>query len=59
MAYSFDGYSGSDIRDVCQSAQLKVVSELFELGAPDEIQQPKEITIDDKVLKGKKKDLIC
>ena len=47
LAYSFDGYSGSDIRDVCQSAQLKVVSELFELGAPDESQQPKEITIDD------------
>ena len=47
LAYSFDGYSGSDIRDICQSAQLKVVSELFELGAPDESQQPKEITIDD------------
>ena len=47
LAHSFDGYSGSDIRDVCQSAQLKVVSELFEFGAPDESQQPKEITIDD------------
>ena len=37
LAYSFDGYSGSDIRDICQSAQLKVVSELFELGAPNEL----------------------
>ncbi len=30
------GYSGSDIRDIFQSAQIKVVRELFELGNPED-----------------------
>ena len=25
----FDGYSASDIKDICQAAQLKIVNELF------------------------------
>ena len=25
----FDGYSASDIKDICQSVQLKVVNEMF------------------------------
>ncbi|MDI1495357.1 MAG: ATPase [Cenarchaeum symbiont of Oopsacas minuta] len=29
LAKLFDGYSASDIRDVCQSAQLSVVTEMF------------------------------
>ncbi|HEX2014673.1 MAG TPA: AAA family ATPase, partial [Nitrososphaera sp.] len=27
-----DGYSASDIKDICQSVQLRVVNELFESG---------------------------
>ncbi|HWP78316.1 MAG: AAA family ATPase [Thermoproteota archaeon] len=33
LAKIFDGYSASDIKDVCQGAQLKVVNELF--SSPD------------------------
>jgi len=29
LAKIFDGYSASDIKDVCQAAQLKIVNELF------------------------------
>ena len=29
LAKSSDGYSASDIKDICQSAQLKIVNELF------------------------------
>ena len=29
MASIFDGYSASDIKDICQSVQLKVVNEMF------------------------------
>lgn len=32
LALITEGYSGSDIRDVCQSAHLRVVRELFESG---------------------------
>ncbi len=43
-----EGYSGSDIKDICQSAQIKVVSELFERGgAHDKKSQPRAITLDD------------
>ena len=53
LARMFDGYSASDIRDVCQGAQLKTVHELFE--SPDyrdpvegeELQKPRDLTIDD------------
>ena len=30
------GYSGSDIRDIFQSVQIKVVRELFEKGDPED-----------------------
>ena len=33
LAKIFDGYSASDIKDVCQAAQLKIVDELF--NSPD------------------------
>lgn len=52
-----DGYSGSDIKDVCQSVQIKVVSELFEKGeADDKNAQPRNIMIDDfkEVLKNRR-----
>ncbi len=53
LAKIFDGYSASDIKDVCQGAQLKVVNELF--SSPDyhepvagEIPtQPRDLTMSD------------
>jgi len=53
LAKLFDGYSASDIKDVCQAAQLKAVHELFNL--PDyhnpipgaEGPQPKSLTMTD------------
>lgn len=42
------GFSGSDIRDVAQSAHLKVVGEFFESGrAKDKQAQPRSIQMDD------------
>ncbi len=49
----FEGYSASDIKDVCQSAQLKIVHELFDSSGyhePVEGQappQPKNLTMTD------------
>lgn len=53
LAKLFDGYSASDIKDVCQAAQLKAVHELFNL--PDyhepiqgvDRPQPKSLTMAD------------
>lgn len=43
-----EGFSGSDIRDVAQSAHLKVVGEFFESGkAKDKQAQPRTIAMDD------------
>jgi len=43
-----EGFSGSDIRDVAQSAHLKVVGEFFESGqAKDRQAQPRPITMND------------
>ena len=47
IANSLEGYSGSDIRDICQSVQLQVVSKLFEMGSPTEDVQPESITSED------------
>ena len=57
LANYFNGYSGSDIRDVCQSVQLKVVSKLFDDDnnlKPD--STPDEITTNDflEILKKRK-----
>jgi len=42
------GFSGSDIRDVAQSAHLKVVGEFFESGkAKDKQAQPRQVSMDD------------
>jgi SpoVK/Ycf46/Vps4 family AAA+-type ATPase len=42
------GFSGSDIRDICQSAHLRVIGELFESGkASDKHAKPRPITMDD------------
>jgi SpoVK/Ycf46/Vps4 family AAA+-type ATPase len=53
LARLFDGYSASDIKDVCQAAQIKAVHEIF--NAPDYHEpvegetpkQPRELTTSD------------
>ena len=62
LAKHFDGYSASDIKDVCQGAQLQVVNELFKssnFSEPVEGQtptQPREITMTDfREIKQKRK----
>src|SRR5690606_1233454 len=48
LAKLSDSYSASDIKDICQSAQLKVVNELFEKGEPaDDTVLPRELTLSD------------
>ncbi|MEN3006058.1 MAG: AAA family ATPase [Candidatus Methanosuratincola petrocarbonis] len=48
LAKMTDGYSGSDIRDIAQAVQLKVVSELFEAGlALDKASKPRPIRMED------------
>lgn len=48
LAKLAEGYSASDIKDICQSAQLRVVNELFESGsALDENNNPRAITMPD------------
>jgi SpoVK/Ycf46/Vps4 family AAA+-type ATPase len=43
-----EGFSGSDIRDVCQSAQLKLIGEFFESGkANDKMASPRSLTMED------------
>jgi SpoVK/Ycf46/Vps4 family AAA+-type ATPase len=43
-----EGYSGSDMRDICQGGQLRVVRELFESGkALDRSVQPRPIMMSD------------
>jgi len=42
------GFSGSDIRDICQSAQLRVIGELFDSGkASDKHAKPRPLSMDD------------
>jgi len=53
LAKLFDGYSASDIKDVCQAAQIKTVHEIFD--SPDyhepiegeEPIQPRDLTTND------------
>ncbi len=52
-----DGYSGSDIRDICQGGQMRVVRELFETGkALDKSVQPRPIVMSDfkEIMKARK-----
>jgi SpoVK/Ycf46/Vps4 family AAA+-type ATPase len=43
-----EGFSGSDIRDVCQSAQLSLIGEFFESGkAVDREAKPRALTMID------------
>ncbi len=48
LARLSEGFSGSDIRDVCQSAQLKLIGEFFESGqALDKAATPRALTMTD------------
>jgi SpoVK/Ycf46/Vps4 family AAA+-type ATPase len=48
LAKMSESYSASDIKDICQSAQLKVVNELFEKGDPsNEAEIPRAINLSD------------
>jgi SpoVK/Ycf46/Vps4 family AAA+-type ATPase len=48
LARLAEGFSGSDIRDVCQSAQLKLIGEFFESGkAMDREAKPRLLTMAD------------
>ncbi len=48
LAKMSESYSASDIKDICQSAQLKVVNELFEKGDPsNESEIPRAINLSD------------
>ncbi len=57
LARMTEGYSGSDIRDICQSVQLRVVGELFDSPDADNKEiQPRSIGEEDfsEVLKSRK-----
>jgi SpoVK/Ycf46/Vps4 family AAA+-type ATPase len=48
LARLAEGFSGSDIRDVCQSAQLSLIGEFFESGkATDRAAKPRSLTMAD------------
>ena len=48
LARLSEGFSGSDIRDVCQSAQLSLIGEFFESGkAMDKEAKPRALTMHD------------
>jgi len=48
LARLSEGFSGSDIRDTCQAAHLKVIGELFESGqANNKLAQPRFISMKD------------
>lgn len=48
LARLAEGFSGSDIRDVCQSAQLSLIGEFFESGkAKDKDAKPRALTMAD------------
>jgi SpoVK/Ycf46/Vps4 family AAA+-type ATPase len=48
LARLSEGFSGSDIRDVCQSAQLSLIGEFFESGkATDKEAKPRALTMGD------------
>lgn len=48
LARLSEAYSASDIKDICQSAQLRVVNELFEKGEPlVEDDLPRELNLAD------------
>ncbi|HJX24078.1 MAG TPA: AAA family ATPase [Candidatus Bathyarchaeia archaeon] len=60
IAKRSDGYSGSDMLDLCQSVQLKIVREFFESGQVDnKANRPRQITMRDflQVLEERKRSV--
>jgi SpoVK/Ycf46/Vps4 family AAA+-type ATPase len=47
LVHMTEGFSGSDIRDILQSAQIKVVRELFESEKMNERSSPRAIRMQD------------
>jgi len=48
LARLSEGFSGSDIRDVCQAAHLKLIGEFFESGqATNKLAKPRSLRMDD------------
>ena len=48
LARLSEGFSGSDIKDCCQSTYLRVIGEFFESGrANDKRAKPRQVTMDD------------
>jgi SpoVK/Ycf46/Vps4 family AAA+-type ATPase len=48
LARITEGYTASDIRDICQAVQIRVVTELFETGqALDKTTQTRAVTLND------------
>lgn len=47
LVHLTDGFSGSDVRDILQSAQIKVVRELFQSGTITERSRPRAICMQD------------
>lgn len=48
LARLSEGFSGSDIRDVCQSAHLKVIGEFFDSGqASNKLAKPRQLRMND------------
>jgi SpoVK/Ycf46/Vps4 family AAA+-type ATPase len=57
LARLSEGFSGSDIKDVCQSAHLKVIGEFFESGqASNKMAKPRSLVMNDfrNILKERK-----
>lgn len=48
LARMTEGFSGSDVRDICQSVRLEVIRELFESGqAENRLAQPRPVALKD------------
>jgi len=48
LARLSEGFSGSDIRDICQSAYLRVIGDFFESGqANNKLAKPRPVSKDD------------
>ena len=61
LARLSEGYSGSDIKDICQGVQLRVVRELFKSGnALDKESTPRPIDVADfKEIMRARKPSVC
>lgn len=57
LAKATDGFTGSDIRDICQSVRMEVIRELFESGrAANKEARPRPATMEDfkRILRSRK-----